>query len=495
MLSGDNGIIAKAVKAKKVTEKGKNIEIEEMDDVDNRIEEFINSYNEIKGCNNPKLTVGMVPVNYDEENNKWEKCSIDDWDWDYIDQGENTTDGSEGNKGTSKWANAMTEDGSLWVWIPRYAYKIGSEEDKCYHKRTAGIIDIVFLVGGTNRDKDGNKYSTSYDIKTTTTNGYMQDFIIHPAFGKELEQGGWSYNTTGFWVSKFEAGYAGTENATADLESIDYTKVQNSMVKYTSNKGSNLTTEYGNIYGNIEPNETLMKYPIFSPNVFSYVNISVGDAFGLSQSLNTEDNPYGLSKNCDTHMLKNSEWGAIAYLTHSKYGRNGTEVSVNNAITFSGPISRNTRFYIKTGFSSGTDTSANYVSNSENIYNTDLGVLASSTGNIYGVYDLSGGASEFVASYSPDLNIGAIDSSRGSAQPYFDECGSYLFSESNKIYKEIHSRNIKQVARSYAYPTHNNIFGDAIWEISSIGNSSGYAWNGDDSRYPAYNTAFTSRGR
>ena len=24
----------------------------------------------------------------------------------------------------NKWANAITADGSMWVWIPRYAYKI-----------------------------------------------------------------------------------------------------------------------------------------------------------------------------------------------------------------------------------------------------------------------------------------------------------------------------------------------------------------------------------
>ena len=26
-----------------------------------------------------------------------------------------------------KWANAETQDGSMWVWIPRYAYRINSE--------------------------------------------------------------------------------------------------------------------------------------------------------------------------------------------------------------------------------------------------------------------------------------------------------------------------------------------------------------------------------
>ena len=28
-----------------------------------------------------------------------------------------------------RWANAKSADGSYWVWIPRYAYKIES----CYH--------------------------------------------------------------------------------------------------------------------------------------------------------------------------------------------------------------------------------------------------------------------------------------------------------------------------------------------------------------------------
>ena len=28
------------------------------------------------------------------------------------------------NYENKKWANAKTEDGSMWVWIPRYAYRI-----------------------------------------------------------------------------------------------------------------------------------------------------------------------------------------------------------------------------------------------------------------------------------------------------------------------------------------------------------------------------------
>ena len=35
---------------------------------------------------------------------------------------------------TRKWANAKTSDGSMWVWIPRYAYSITSG----YHSSSAG---------------------------------------------------------------------------------------------------------------------------------------------------------------------------------------------------------------------------------------------------------------------------------------------------------------------------------------------------------------------
>ena len=32
--------------------------------------------------------------------------------------------------------------------------------------------------------------------------------------------------------------------------------------------------------------------------------------------------------------MKNSEWGAVAYLAHSQYGRNGHEITINNSSNF-----------------------------------------------------------------------------------------------------------------------------------------------------------------
>jgi hypothetical protein len=92
-------------------------------------------------------------------------------------------------------------------------------------------------------------------------------------------------------------------------------------------------------------------------------------------------------------MMKNTEWGAVAYLSHSIYGIN-TEVNINNNSD-----------YI-TGYSAvvGTDQSSyqgTYGTTSDVTlpYNTTTGYLASTTGNISGVYDMSGGANEYMVSY------------------------------------------------------------------------------------------------
>ena len=94
-------------------------------------------------------------------------------------------------------------------------------------------------------------------------------------------------------------------------------------------------------------------------------------------------------------MMKNTEWGAVAYLSHSKYGIN-TEVRINNNSTY------------LTGYAAvdGTDQSSypgetGTDSTKTLPYNTETGYKASTTGNITGVYDMSGGAWEYVAAYMP----------------------------------------------------------------------------------------------
>ena len=42
----------------------------------------------------------------------------------------------------------------------------------------------------------------------------------------------------------------------------------------------------------------------------------------------TEELDYGLTPNYKAHMMKNIEWGAVAYLSHSQYGKEG-EIWIN----------------------------------------------------------------------------------------------------------------------------------------------------------------------
>ena len=104
-------------------------------------------------------------------------------------------------------------------------------------------------------------------------------------------------------------------------------------------------------------------------------------------------NTYNYSRENDSHMMKNTEWGAVAYLSHSKYGID-REVNINNSSSYiTGSSSLLTLQQGTYPGTSGNGTSHNQA------YNTEIGYLASTTGNISGIYDMSGGAHEYMASY------------------------------------------------------------------------------------------------
>ena len=291
----------------------------------------------------PKIEgTGLIAVYWDEDTSEWvdltESSSQEEWDNWY-----NYADTSQEGAGTSKWANARSKDGSMWVWIPRYEYKIDS---------TNQTIDVKFI-----------------EIGATTTTGY----ILHPAFSNEIENGGWSSDLPGFWVAKYEAGF---QNSTVGEE----TKiVEYSDLKYTTVDSSYTT----NFLGTITVDTTALSYPVFKANTYAYNLISVGDAWLISQEIDTAS-MYGLS-NVDSHMLKNSEWGAVAYLTHSKYGVNGNSTDMNE-------VTANRK--------NMNDTTKNvYAVTSYGENDTPNDVNASSTKNMTGVFDLNGGTWERVAGF------------------------------------------------------------------------------------------------
>ncbi|MBS5778424.1 MAG: hypothetical protein KIC82_03100 [Acholeplasma sp.] len=126
------------------------------------------------------------------------------------------------------------------------------------------------------------------------------------------------------------------------------------------------------------------------PNVTSLRSQTVSSFFTAIQNVKTT---YGIN-NADSHMMKNMEWGAVAYLKQSKYGLGTTDIAVNT----------NSSYY------TGGGTSDAYKTN----------VAQSTTGNIYGVYDMSGGAIEMVMGNYNDTIINAGFSSMPAAK-YYDK--------------------------------------------------------------------------
>ena len=104
------------------------------------------------------------------------------------------------------------------------------------------------------------------------------------------------------------------------------------------------------------------------------------------------------------------------------------------------------------------------------------GQMASTTGNMYGIYDLNGGMWEYTSGYIGD-NI--------------DEYGEPLKLDSN-IYKNKYVGISNENILNYQQQDNIKRVGEAIWEVSKIGTGA-TAWNNNTSEFGALNQ-FTIRG-
>lgn len=174
------------------------------------------------------------------------------------------------------------------------------------------------------------------------------------------------------------------------------------------------------------------------------------------------------------------------YLTHSKYGRNGEEVTINNV-----SVNNENTIYAVTGYagasvSAGEDTTRNLAAlttaGQARSWTTTEGQLASTTGNIYGIYDLSGGVWEWTAGYiattSPTDN--------------YNTYGGSLKGESNK-YKSKYEGISSTDTTNYTTSPNPARIGEAIWETSSAGTGL-KSWNKDYSDFWYTTSAFSIRG-
>ena len=384
------------------------------------------------------------------------------------------------------WANAKTKDGSMWVWIPRYAYKITYNNES--NKSTGGTIDVVFLKGTTNNDFNGNDVTSENYIDA---NGKTGAYIVHPAFQDGTKNGyangEWDEEIEGFWMAKFEAGYAGNVG--------DPSSATDSGVTYKTIKswtGSNTVDyAYNYYYQNGERAVgSAIKFPTFQANRASVNFIGIADAYDLCMKIKDGTSVYGLN-NVDSHLTKNSEWGAVAYLAHSKYGRDGEEVVLNNVTIDNDTESlRAVTGYAAAATESTPATSASPVTTTlEAVQNgtlagswtTPQGQTASTTGNVYGIYDLSGGEWEWTAAYIQ---------TNGDYEDY-----SWTLKGDSSKYKTkyAYSGTGETDTSNYAVTENQNRIGDAIHETSTAGTGT-TSWNEDFSIFSYTTFPFFLRG-
>ena len=323
---------------------------------------------------------------------------------------------------TNLWANAETADQSMWVWIPRYAYKITSG----YHTNAenGGTIEIAFLKGTSNTEFwdtshngeaiTANPSEVTYTEKVINgvTEQVQDQWLVHPAFTSKPENGGWDEELTGIWFAKFET--TGT--------------ITNPSVK---------------------------------PGLKSIRGFIANDKFKASKQATFSENVQ-----INSHMIKNSEWGAAVYLTQSIYGVNKNKIEQN----------------LSSPYSVGVGGSNNIL----DIYTTNK--KQSTTANATGIYDMNGGSIESVASY---VNYESSYLATNGGTEVGDLYGADSTEQNTSTkYKTVYT-GLTNISDSY--PLTSNYKGDAIWETSNASTSDTASWYKTAIYFPGINNPFFRR--
>ena len=484
---GDNGLIENAREAKRQTESKSAQELNDIEKLEADIAKQSGAFNNEKGVNEPNLKTGMTPIYFElgSDDIYEEKVTTQDADNWY-------------NYKEKKWANAQTKDGSMWVWIPRFAYKI-NDDNKTF--------DVKFLMGTTDYYLDENNIPQKAVRGTADSSpDTRKEYTVHPAFTDEtsigFKNGGWDSELTGIWVAKFEAGFA---DIGEQVEStVKYTQSTCLINGKETESGNDVWTDARNIYGKYDTN-TNMTYPVFQGLKISYNYITLSDAYTLCKSIVKTNNIYGLEEDANSHLIKNSEWGAVSYLGQSQYGLNGTNIYVNNvninsstksgyAVTgVCGTDEGNNTYDVNSNPTITLDNIKKRNANNVKSWNINDGTKSSSSGTIYGIYDFSGGVAERVAAY--------IDN--GNQNLYYGE--SFTSNEIKRstqyytIYKykepEDSGGNSGIENKKYNINLKEKIYGDAILETSEIAeiNETNFFF-GDYAAFPSLYNPFFNRG-
>ena len=304
---------------------------------------------------------------------------------------------------------------SYFVWIPKYSYQLfdlGNYSSLTSISDKTQEINIKFGTGNTSDSISGEcttPFENNQGIAGSSGNCKVGDYMTHPAF--------LAFDTLGLWVGKFETGYEGANTtAGAQINNVDTSKI------------------------------------IIKPNVYSWRNITVGNAF---------KNSYDYKRDLDSHMMKNTEWGSVAYLQHSKYGSQ-VSVRINNNSSYITGYAATIEPTL--GYNGGTSIEGNR-NESTNLrvdgtytinYLNSNSVVASTTNNYTGIYDMSGGAWEYVMGYTTGATT--VGGTSGITNLY-----SNFFS--NSSYSKYWDKYTLTAETNY----NNRILGDATGEMGPFG--------------------------
>ncbi|MDR0956996.1 MAG: hypothetical protein LBM09_00225, partial [Candidatus Nomurabacteria bacterium] len=413
-----------------------------------------------------------------------------------------------------------------WVYVPRYAYEV--QRLNPWNKPVCGNG----LAGASYQDADcdANGYQAMFDIKfekadtpkKTPYQGLVAVCNTAPttSVGANNYTGGMDYrNDCG--VSRTYGSQTGTtwathpafsldknsdgdfEDANEELNGIWIGKFTTSTTTYCHNVNATDPVSCGNLIApadiHIKPNESpmLRKYigtqftisKNMSPNAN---NITGGNEVTVNDAINTMN----LTENATTYMLKTGDWGAAAYLSTSKYGTigQGNKMVYNNGYyDVSVASSSNTNYRYITGCGPFEDKADTFGATC-NSYDTTIGQQASTTGNIYGIYDMAGPVWNYtMGNYD---NIGSAPNM--AVMPAAGYMNSYL--ESDGFSRDVAPAWSAGTSRQwwgYDYCTFEICGGHALYEttiVQSIDGLSRESWDLENTYFAHSSAAWFGRG-
>ncbi len=339
------------------------------------------------------------------------------------------------NYTNSEWANAVIVDPSFVTLDPGTTIPMESIEQMYvwiprYEYKKSSIV---------NSDESIEINFVSRNVVNTNIEN---DVIVHPAFTfGDIEQ-------SGLWVGKFELGW---RDGFIDNPSLPYNNGVDTTYLIKPNINSAHTTEVSTMYYNIHDSKTL----------------------------------YSLDTRTDVHMMKNTDWGAVAYLSQSQYGICEDDITCSVKIENNNYYNSST-FDIVTGCG-GNDTAQSVslsginICPAENTWETTNGIKASTTQNITGIYDMAGGREEYV--------MGNMQYNGGK---FYSSASGFLIAPDTKYYNSyLNGSSFLDYSRG--------LYGDATIELNPGGDSTSnnYVmenWNNDYALFSYSEYAWIARG-